>query len=186
LETAFAESPVTCLSLTAGNHARHPLMALCSATSFGRGALCCVCATGVVETMTSKYGVRSAVRPIVSVGCSTLPRGSGAKARTELGFLGFSCDFAVSGYLPRIRVVLTFLASAPRPRVARCEKAIPPSSAETSAVCRVPKKPRCRIATPETCPSVFLSSRPARSSGGMCRKGFAGFESSQVKMWPVA
>lgn len=179
-------SPVTCLSFTAGNHARHPLMALWSATSFGRGALCCVWATGVVETMTSRYGVRSAVRPMASVGCSTLPSGRGAKARTELGFLGFSCDFAERGYLPRIRVVFTFLAIAPSPRVARCENAMPPSSAETRAVCLVPKKPRCRMATPETCPSDFLSSNVARSSGGTCRKGFAGFESSQVKMWPVA
>jgi hypothetical protein len=172
--------------LTAGNHARQPLKALCGATSFGLGALCWVCARGVVETITNKYGVSSAVRPMSSVGCSTFPSGSGAKASTELGFRGRSVDFADSGYLPSMRVILIVLAIAPSPLVARCEKAMPPSSADTRAVCRVPRNPMWRIATPDTWPSERLSSRVFRSRGGIWRKGFAGLASSQVKMCPVA
>src|SRR3569833_2047073 len=42
------------LSFTAGNQARQPLRALCGATSFGLGDLCCVFATGVVDTMTKR------------------------------------------------------------------------------------------------------------------------------------
>jgi hypothetical protein len=136
--------------------------------------------------MTKRYGVRSAVKPMSSVGCPTLPKGNGANASTELGFRGRSADRAVSGYLPNILVILTVLATAPKPRVARLEKAIPPSSAETRAVCRVPKNPTCKIAVLETCPSERRSSRRSRSRGGIWRNGLAGLESSHVKMCPVA
>jgi hypothetical protein len=86
---------------------------------------------------------------MLSVGCSTLLSRSGAKARTELGFLSFSIDLAGSGYLLRILVVLTDLAIALRPRVARCKKAMLASSADTRAVCRVLRKLRCRTVAPE-------------------------------------
>ncbi len=60
-----------------------------------------------------------AVNPIVSVAISTLPSGSGAKARTVLAFNGFPEGGLVSGYRPSMRVVFTDLPRAPVPRVAR-------------------------------------------------------------------
>ena len=47
-------SKVRSLSLTDGNHARHPLRGMSLATSFGRLALCCVCAIGVVDITTRR------------------------------------------------------------------------------------------------------------------------------------
>src|SRR5436305_895987 len=82
----------------------------------------------------------------LAVECSAFPSGSGAKAKTVLGFLDFPVDDWSFGYRPRIRVVLTVRPTAPSPRVARCEKAIPLLSADTNAVCRVPRNPTCKIA----------------------------------------
>jgi len=105
-----------------------------AATFFDLDDLNCVCATGVVETMTSRYGVKSAVRPRSSVGRSMLPSGNGEKASTELGFLVVLVEGKVSGYRPNIRVLLTTRPTIPIPLVARCENAMPLSSAETKAV----------------------------------------------------
>src|SRR3954463_10917727 len=96
---------------------------------------------GVVDTTTRRYGVSIAVKPSASVGWSRFPNGKGANASTELVFRGFSLDDGKRGYRPRIRAVFTTRATAPRPRVARCEKAMPLLSADTRAVCRVPRKP---------------------------------------------
>ena len=135
--------------------------------------------------MTSKYGVRSAVRPSVSVAISTFPRGSEANARTVLGFSVFPGGGFESGYRPNILVVLTVLPRAPVPRVARCEKAMPRSSAETRAVWRVPRKPRCVTLTFGKWPSAVLLCRWVWSRGGMLRKGLAGRVVSQVNMLPL-
>src|SRR6201994_4270932 len=107
------------LSFTAGNHAKHPLNVLCGGISFGRGALNCVSAIGVVDTTTKRYGVRRAVRPRASVGCSTFPKGREAKPKTELALRVFSFESFGVGYRPKIVAVLTTLATAPNPRVVK-------------------------------------------------------------------
>lgn len=116
--------------------------------------------------------------------CSALPSGNGEKASTELGFLALVALTVKSGYRPSILVLRTVRATRPIPLVAKWENAIPLSSAETRAVCRVPRKPRCNIAASAVCPSA--SGLRRRSIGEICRKGFAGFPSSQVKMFPDA
>ena len=108
------------------------------------------------------------------------PSGSGAKANTLLGFLARTVTS--NGYLPNIRVVFTLLPSAPKPLVARWENAIPFPSPDTNAVCRVPRKPRCKMDTPSECPSTFRVSKTVRAWGDIDKKGFAGFASSHVKM----
>src|SRR5436305_13250297 len=50
----FDTSVFSPFSLMAGNQARAALIALCAATSFGLADLCCVCAIGVVDTMTKR------------------------------------------------------------------------------------------------------------------------------------
>ena len=61
---------------------------------------------------------------------------------------------------------------------------MPLSSAETRAVCLVPRKPRCSIAASVVCPSASGVRR--RSVGEIWRNGFAGFASSHVNILPDA
>lgn len=119
-----------------------------------------------------------------SVSCGALPSGSGEKASVELGFRGRPEIGTSKGYLPNIRVVFTILTIAPNPRVARWENAMPLPSADTKAVCLVPKNPRCSTDTPSIRPSTFRASRTGRDWGGIVRKGRVGLASSQVKICP--
>lgn len=61
---------------------------------------------------------------------------------------------------------------------------MPLSSAETRAVCLVPRKPRWSIAASVVCPSA--SGVRSLSIGEIWRNGFAGFASSQVNILPDA
>lgn len=136
--------------------------------------------------MTSRYGVNIAVRPMTSVTHSTFPSGKEAKPRTVLGLTTFPAGFGASGYRPNILVVLTLLPKGPVPRVARCENAIPRSSAETIAVCRVPRNPRWITDTSGTWPSeVRLWVSPAAKCS-MLRNGREGLDVSHVKILPAA
>src|SRR5438034_9828754 len=96
-----------------------------------------------------------AVRPKVSVARSTFPSGKEANANTVLGLSGLpDVGGGALGYRPRILVVLTVRPRGPVPLDARWEKAMPRSSAETRAVCLVPRNPRWVTEAFGTCPST--------------------------------